>query len=76
MVCVIFGGQVFCQSVNLSTELGSTKFRTPFCVTLATPLMPSKSLNPGQLLKFQIYPSSLAIRTFACAKIREILFSV
>ena len=30
MVRVIFGGQVFCQLVNLSTEQGSTEFRTPF----------------------------------------------
>ena len=28
----------FCQLVNLSTEQGSTEFRTPLCVILATPL--------------------------------------
>ena len=39
MVRVIFGGQVFCQLVNLpGTEQGPTEFRTPLCVILATPL--------------------------------------
>ena len=45
MVRIIFGGQVFCQLVNLPTEQGSTEFRTPplfgtpLCVILATPLI-------------------------------------
>ena len=44
MVRVIFGGQVFYQLVNLSTEQGSTEFRTPLCVILAMPLVNPPSL--------------------------------
>ena len=45
MALVIFGAQMFCQLVNLPTEQGSTEFRTPLCVILATPLVsiPSSS---------------------------------
>ena len=45
MVRIIFGGQVFCQLVNLYwlTEQGSTEFRTPLCVILATPLLSATS---------------------------------
>ena len=39
MVCVIFGGQVFSQVVNLSTEQGSAEFKTLLYVILAMPLL-------------------------------------
>ena len=46
MVRVIFDGQVFCQLVDLCTEQGSTEFRTPLCVILATPLESGKITAP------------------------------
>ena len=47
MVCVILSSQVFRQLVNVSTEQGSTEFRTPLYVILAD-LMMMDSSNPSE----------------------------